>query len=92
MLLTRTTREKVKRHDFDVRNKANHTLKCSFFEFLDRSEAAPCVIYLHCNSGSRLEGYVYVEALINAGIAVCLFDFAGSGLSEGEYISLGFYE
>lgn len=50
------------------------------------------MIYLHCNSGSRLEGHVYVDTLINAGIAVCLFDFAGSGLSDGEYISLGFFE
>ena len=73
-------------------NKRNLKLKCSFFEFIDRQEPSPCLIYLHCNSGSRLEGLIYVEELLKRNISVCLFDFSGSGLSEGEYISLGWFE
>ena len=34
----------------------------------------------------------YLEDLLKKGITVLLFDFSGSGLSEGEYISLGYYE
>jgi len=34
----------------------------------------------------------YVEHLIKKGWNVCLFDFAGSGLSQGNHISLGHYE
>lgn len=29
---------------------------------------------------------------MDQGWNLCLFDFAGSGISEGEYISLGYYE
>ena len=25
-------------------------------------------------------------------MALCVFDFSGSGMSEGEYISLGYHE
>lgn len=38
------------------------------------------------------EGLLYVEELLKMKISVCLFDFSGSGLSDGEYISLGYYE
>jgi alpha/beta superfamily hydrolase len=30
--------------------------------------------------------------MLKRGISVCLFDFSGCGLSEGEYISLGWFE
>lgn len=85
----------MRRVDFEIANKANLQLKCSFFEFPDRFEAQtppPCVVYLHCNSGSRLEGLPLVVNLLNNGMSVCLFDFAGSGMSEGAYISLGYNE
>lgn len=49
-----------------------------------------CVIYLHANNGSRVEGLHYLNSLLLRGrYNVCLVDFAGSGLSEGQYISLG---
>jgi pimeloyl-ACP methyl ester carboxylesterase len=34
----------------------------------------------------------YVSKLIERGWNVCLFDFSGSGQSEGQHISLGHYE
>jgi len=49
-------------------------------------------VYLHCNTGSRLEGRVYLDEIIKKKMALCVFDFSGSGMSEGEYISLGYHE
>jgi predicted alpha/beta-fold hydrolase len=34
----------------------------------------------------------YLEQLIDKGWNVCLFDFSGSGQSQGNFISLGHYE
>ncbi len=59
----------------------------SVYEFVDSQEPSPIIIYLHCNSGSRIEGYSYLEDIIDRGYAYCIFDFSGSGMSEGEYIS-----
>lgn len=52
----------------------------------------PCVIYLHGNASSQLEGRFLIPNLCPHGIAVFCFDFAGCGESDGEYISLGYYE
>lgn len=50
------------------------------------------VIYFHNLKTTFREGLLYVEELLKLKISVCIFDFSGSGLSEGEYISLGYYE
>ena len=52
----------------------------------------PVVIYLHGNSSSRLEGLKIAPELLKRNINLLVFDFAGCGLSEGEYISLGWHE
>jgi len=52
----------------------------------------PCVIYLHGNSSSRLEGLRAAPELLRRNINIFVFDFAGCGMSEGEYISLGWHE
>ena len=49
----------------------------------------PAVIYLHGNSSSRLEGLKIATELFRRNINLFVFDFAGCGLSEGDYISLG---
>lgn len=56
------------------------------------AEQLPCVIYLHGNCSSRIEALPAVEVLLPSNITLFCFDFAGCGLSEGEYISLGWYE
>ena len=52
----------------------------------------PVVVYLHGNSSSRLEGLKIAPELLKRDINLFVFDFAGCGLSEGEYISLGWNE
>jgi pimeloyl-ACP methyl ester carboxylesterase len=50
------------------------------------------VIYLHGNSSSRIEGLNLISVLLPYDISLVLIDFAGCGMSEGEYISLGYFE
>ncbi len=47
---------------------------------------------MHGNSSSRLEALETVPYFLPANITLFCFDFAGCGLSEGEYISLGWFE
>lgn len=50
------------------------------------------MVYLHCNSGSRIEALGYADYVLNNGMHYFSFDFSGSGISDGEYISLGVHE
>jgi pimeloyl-ACP methyl ester carboxylesterase len=50
------------------------------------------VVYCHGNSGCRLDSFEVVQHLLPRQISVFVFDFSGSGLSEGAYVTLGFYE
>eukprot|EP01017_Pseudomicrothorax_dubius_P045985 TRINITY_DN8039_c0_g2_i5.p1 TRINITY_DN8039_c0_g2~~TRINITY_DN8039_c0_g2_i5.p1 ORF type:complete len:346 (-),score=93.70 TRINITY_DN8039_c0_g2_i5:35-1072(-) len=83
----------ITRTDFQVKNKRGLRLECSYFSPVKRFyEEPPCVIYLHGNCSSRMEALPAVEVLLPSKINLVCFDFAGCGLSEGEYISLGYYE
>lgn len=52
----------------------------------------PCVVYCHCNSGSRRDAEEAVILLIPQKISVFCLDFTGSGLSDGEWVTLGAQE
>lgn len=52
----------------------------------------PCVVFLHGNSSCRLEAIPLITLLLPLNISLFCFDFSGCGLSEGEYISLGWFE
>ncbi|CAD8163604.1 unnamed protein product [Paramecium pentaurelia] len=83
----------TKRTDFEIHNNRNQKLQCSLFEPVRMQDKPhPCMIYLHGNSSSRIESFTIIEYLIPANISVCGIDLSGSGLSEGEYISLGYHE
>ena len=86
----------IRRTDLILKNKRGLPLKCSHYEpyniKLKQTESAPCVIYLHCNTGCRLEAKPAVDLLLPLGISVFCFDFTGCGLSGGEYITLGWFE
>jgi hypothetical protein len=78
------------RTDFDITNPRNLKVCCSHWEPKERANPVlPCVIYMHGNSSSRLECLPQLSMLLSLGITVLTFDFAGSGASEGEYVSLG---
>jgi dienelactone hydrolase len=47
------------------------------------SQALPCVIFLHGNSGCRVDAYDAVRVLLPLNITVFAVDLSGSGLSEG---------
>jgi len=83
------------RHDYELINKRGYLIKCSFLEHDINTRPdylMPVVVYLHGNSSSRIEGFRNAPDLLKSGINIVMFDFAGCGLSEGEYISLGWYE
>ena len=55
-------------------------------------ERQPVIIYLHGNSSSRSEVIPQLGHFLSLGLTVVAFDFTGSGHSEGEFVSLGYYE
>ena len=84
-----------KRTDLTLTNKRNLKLACSFWEPIDEERKfpkLPCVVYLHGNASSRAEIFPELYYLLSSDITVFAFDFSGCGKSEGEYISLGWYE
>ncbi len=84
-----------KRTDFTIQNKRNLKLSCSWWEPFDEEreyKRLPCVIYLHGNSSSKAEASSEAKLLLPMNVSLFAFDFAGCGRSEGEFISLGWYE
>lgn len=86
----------VQRMDITIRNGRDQQLRCSHFLPVDgpgeAAEPRPVVIYLHQNASCRLEALPLVPLFLPLGISVFSFDFAGCGESDGEYISLGWFE
>ena len=91
-----TYRDKqYQRKDYDLISSEGYIMKCSFIEPTDKYRPTfemPVVLYLHGNSSSRLEGLNNLEVLLKYNINLFVIDFPGCGLSEGEYISLGYHE
>ncbi|KAL3913736.1 MAG: hypothetical protein SGILL_006371 [Bacillariaceae sp.] len=51
------------------------------------------VVYLHGNASARVEVLSNLSFLLAQGVfGVCSLDFTGSGKSDGDYVSLGYYE
>jgi len=81
------------RTDFALVTKRGMALQCSHWEPVERHSARiPVVIYMHGNSSARVEVLPQLSYLLSLGLAVFSFDFAGSGKSDGQYVSLGYYE
>jgi len=86
----------VRRLDVTLTNPKGQKIQCSHFvprfgESVD-SEPRPVVIYLHANASCRMEALPLVPLFMPLGISLFTFDFAGCGESEGDYISLGWFE
>ena len=81
------------RTDFCLQTKRGYNLECSHWEPVERAtDRIPVVIYMHGNSSARIEVLPQLSYLLSLGLAVFAFDFAGSGKSDGDYVSLGYYE
>ena len=83
------------RKDFELISSEGYLMKCSFVEPIESSRPSiemPVVLYLHGNSSSRIEGLNNLDVLLKNNINLFVIDFPGCGLSEGEYISLGYHE
>lgn len=83
------------RTDLELTNDRGLTLHCSHFEPIPSQrpcEELPCVVYLHANCSSRVESLMTLSQLLPVGITVFAFDFAGCGMSQGEFVSLGWFE
>ena len=84
-----------KRTDFKLVNSREQRFCCSLWEPIDsdrESAMLPCVIYMHGNSSSRLEALSSLSLVLGIGATLLSFDFSGSGHSDGEYVSLGYFE
>ena len=81
------------RTDFTLQTKRGLNLQCSHWEPVERTAVRiPVVIYMHGNASARVEVLPQLTLLLALGVAVFAFDFAGSGKSDGEFVSLGYYE
>ncbi|XP_052208677.1 uncharacterized protein LOC127812302 isoform X2 [Diospyros lotus] len=82
------------RKDVQVLNSRGDVLQCSHYMPCVPSEGEPfpCVIYCHGNSGCRVDASEAALMLLPSNITVFSLDFSGSGLSGGEYVTLGWNE
>uniref|UniRef100_A0A2N9IPC2 Serine aminopeptidase S33 domain-containing protein n=1 Tax=Fagus sylvatica TaxID=28930 RepID=A0A2N9IPC2_FAGSY len=77
-----------------LKNARGHTLLCSHYlpSPFPEDTPLPCVIYCHGNSGCRADANEAAVILLPSYITVFTLDFSGSGLSDGDYVSLGWHE
>lgn len=82
------------RKDLEVKNGQGKKLQCSHYMpvVIPEGKALPCVIYCHGNSGCRADASEAAIILLPSNITVFTLDFSGSGLSEGEHVTLGWNE
>ncbi|KAL2341449.1 hypothetical protein Fmac_009389 [Flemingia macrophylla] len=77
-----------------LKNSKGNTLKCSHYlpSPFPEDVSLPCVIYCHGNSGCRADANEAAVILLPSNITVFTLDFSGSGLSDGDHVSLGWHE
>lgn len=85
------------RRDMELRTRSRMRIKASHYlpvnsDTLEVERPVPCVVYLHGNSGSRMDADDIVDPFLVEKISVFSIDFSGCGLSDGEYVTLGWRE
>ena len=83
---------RIIRTDFHVINERKNKIECSLYTPNIKLQHYPCIVYLHGNCGSRKDSLSIVKQFVPHKMAVLSFDFAGCGMSTGDYISLGWFE
>lgn len=79
-----------RRRDISLKSKPGHSIELSLFSM--GAGGGRCVLYLHANNGSRVEALEYVSAVLEQHVDFCAFDFEGSGISSGKFVTLGVRE
>lgn len=82
----------ISRTSISFSNIRHQRIVGSLYNAPNPVEGKPVVVYLHGNASNQLEGQYLASFFCPIGINLFCFDFAGCGESEGEYISLGFFE
>jgi poly(3-hydroxybutyrate) depolymerase len=59
-------------------NKKGLKVQCHLFIPFGKEHKLSCVVYLHGNSGSKLDGKDAVRLLTPIGVSVCTLDFTVS--------------
>eukprot|EP00441_Pelagodinium_beii_P046906 CAMPEP_0197621904 /NCGR_PEP_ID=MMETSP1338-20131121/2330_1 /TAXON_ID=43686 ORGANISM="Pelagodinium beii, Strain RCC1491" /NCGR_SAMPLE_ID=MMETSP1338 /ASSEMBLY_ACC=CAM_ASM_000754 /LENGTH=485 /DNA_ID=CAMNT_0043191479 /DNA_START=65 /DNA_END=1519 /DNA_ORIENTATION=+ len=82
------------RQDLTLRNPRGHILECCHFQPVSNAteKKLPCVIFCHGSSSCRVDAFQVMPWLLQYNMTLFCFDFAGSGNSEGEYVTLGRHE
>jgi pimeloyl-ACP methyl ester carboxylesterase len=85
------------RNDLELVTRRKMKIKCSHYlpvdsESLQVEGQVPCVVYLHGNSGSRMDADDMVDTFLAEKISVFSIDFAGCGMSDGDFVTLGWRE
>jgi len=83
------------RSDFQIRNAHGLNLECSWWQPIPSERlrgTLPCVVYMHGNSSCRLEALDELPLVLQSGVTLLAFDFAGCGQSEGDHVTLGYRE
>jgi len=81
------------RVDLELVNPRDLTLQCSHWLPVEETAATrPCLIYLHGNSSARIEAISYLALCLSIGATLFAVDLSGSGKSDGDWVSLGFWE
>ncbi|KAG0461622.1 hypothetical protein HPP92_021919 [Vanilla planifolia] len=84
----------VRRSITELTNQKSHVLVCSHYipDTPSENNGLPCVIYCHGNSGCRADANEAAVILLPLNITVFTIDLSGSGLSGGDFVSLGWNE
>lgn len=82
----------AQRQDKTLLNSRGQTLQCSHYRPKNTPQSLPTVVFLHGNGSCRLEAAMLLHYVLPYRLSLFAFDFSGSGLSDGRYISLGVHE
>lgn len=86
---------RAQRTDVRLRLPSGVVIECSHFvprALPGESERRPVVVYVHGNSGNRLDIEGFLGPFMKRGVSLFCYDSIGCGLSEGDYLSLGWHE
>ncbi|KAJ8609641.1 hypothetical protein CTAYLR_006288 [Chrysophaeum taylorii] len=80
------------RDDVVLANRRGERIHVSRWRPDDDLSSESCVVFVHANSASRAQCCHYLSLVLSLGCALVAFDCAGSGLSDGSLVTLGWRE